>query len=76
MIIRYLLLSVKHLFVPLYFVTTVHFYVSTYKQVIKTQFEATQPLRYYISSNHLIEFIKLIPHLIKTPFETTQPLRY
>ena len=42
MIIRYLLLSVKHLFVHLYFVTTVHFYVSTYMRLKKAKRKKTK----------------------------------
>ena len=44
--------------------------------LIKTQFEATQPLRFYLANNHLIEFIKFMPYLFKTQVEATQPLRY
>ena len=46
------------------------------KQVIKTQIETTQPLRFYFNNNNLIEFTKIIFNLIKTQFETTQPLRF
>ena len=44
--------------------------------LVKTQFDATQPLRFYLESNNLIEFCKIILSYLKTPFEATQPLRF
>ena len=44
--------------------------------LVKTQVEATQPLRFYFNNNNLIEFTKFIFNLIKTQFDATQPLRF
>ncbi|WP_210386545.1 hypothetical protein, partial [Globicatella sp. HMSC072A10] len=44
--------------------------------LILTPFEATQPLRFYLASNILIELIKFMPYLFKTQFDATQPLRF
>ena len=51
-------------------------FIDFMSKLFKTQFDATQPLRFLLPSTHLIEFIKYMPDLFKMQFETIQPLRF
>ena len=48
--------------------------LSHYVQKIQNQYDGTQPLRFKLTHNNVIEFSKIILSYLKTQFDATQSL--